>query len=682
MECGLQEGTLPEDALLEHPTSALSPSPPPPSEIKTAADQLDPKKVPVQLTDFDRKHAFSPSSPSSNVATEPFSSPLSDQSKDLDILDLVDEKEPDPSCPCRLEEAAVCASCHGLIAPIFRIQEDTLKSLEQLVDTRLQLQDSKQKEISTWNESKKMKRKIEELEIVMDEKGKAVEEINLELNMMREKVIEEIEKRAELQESKDALQDELEELTKGLFEEANQIVSTEARRGHHHQLRVKNLEQELQEMRLQLQMEQLQLRELKIKMDETSKSKGGRAKGGGDVTKSPGLPPKASLPMRPDGTMPLADDTIDPMLFAEFEDFMAQSPTVKLNKLHNIPFMKVAKDDDVNACLRFGGNSRIYTNMLIDAVVMNSCFVEEMSPAQIATVNHDPSAVSLEGSGNPTGSGSPALPVRRKTLGDLDVKRTSTPTQAIFQRSVMERFSWTSLSSGAVTSALAAASSTNPTVAASVSGPEAVGTPGAAPPLPSCSACGRSVYLRFHFRISEQPDDAWCPICTSCRDRIVAVCEFYNFVRHIRQGLYSTRRREDLFLEVMALKRKMFYARVGAGSLAGQNERPFGRSRGMIRPDSQLLRDLNAKDAEGAPHGGISSSMTARTSISAQFYRFLNGDSSSSIVASDAAPATAIAATTGTTATTDRSEDPSKKIPSPIANPSTAVYLPSLMRLA
>ncbi|KAJ3104501.1 hypothetical protein HDU97_009114 [Phlyctochytrium planicorne] len=598
--------------------------------------------------------------------------------------------DPDPKCSCRKvmdpAEPAVCASCRGLIRPIFRIQQETFKTLESLVDTRLKLQDSNQKEITTWEEGKKMTKRIEELEVIMDEKAKDMDEIHTELRQIGERVIEEIEKRAELQVSKDALQDELEELTKGLFEEANMLVSTEARRGHHHELRVKNLEQELQEIRLQLQMEQLQLRELKVKMDEEAKAAEERAKNGEDPAKpiaSPVMPTKTTLPLRPDGSagptlIPLTDDPVDPLLFAEFEDFMSQSATVKLNKLHSIPFMKNTKDDDVNPCLRFGGNPRTYTNKLVEAIMMNSCFVEEMSPAQIASVNHEPT---IGGAVGATGNGanSPALGEsrgRRPTLGELDVKvekpvsGASTPTQAIFQRTVLERISTWTLTGGTTTPPLPAATTlpsatgaagSNPSIATGGALPAGISA-GATTPHPGCSACGRTVHLKYHFRISEQPDDAWCPICQPCRDRLIAVCDFYNFVRHVRQGLYSTRRREDLFLEVLALKRKMFYARVGSAGSVGP-ERAFGRSKPMLRPDSQLLRDLHANDGDAltspTPVGAVTPPLPARKSMSAQLYRYLNGE-----------PSVTAAATTTSGSVTTQGED-AKTLPSPTITPPT-----------
>jgi hypothetical protein len=58
----------------------------------------------------------------------------------------------------------------------------------------------------------------------------------------------------------------------------------------------------------------------------------------------------------------------------------------------------------------------------------------------------------------------------------------------------------------------------------------------------------------------------WFAVCMYCRERIVACCEFYSFVRQVRLGLHNKRTVRELFLEVCLLKRKMFLRRFGGPS--------------------------------------------------------------------------------------------------------------------
>ncbi|KAJ1732589.1 hypothetical protein LPJ72_003335 [Coemansia sp. Benny D160-2] len=80
-----------------------------------------------------------------------------------------------------------------------------------------------------------------------------------------------------------------------------------------------------------------------------------------------------------------------------------------------------------------------------------------------------------------------------------------------------------------------------------------------------CQACGRECQqCTYRFRMGYRPDSEWIQIDTMCRDRLVAVCEFYGFVRYLRQGIFASRSLMDLYTETIRLRLCMFYARIGA----------------------------------------------------------------------------------------------------------------------
>lgn len=81
-----------------------------------------------------------------------------------------------------------------------------------------------------------------------------------------------------------------------------------------------------------------------------------------------------------------------------------------------------------------------------------------------------------------------------------------------------------------------------------------------------CASCGRKsnikqqMYHKFYrFRLVEEDD--WLLIDHSCRNRLVAVCNFYSFVRNVQLGLYQNRSFDDLYQENVQLRLKMFYSR-------------------------------------------------------------------------------------------------------------------------
>ena len=79
-------------------------------------------------------------------------------------------------------------------------------------------------------------------------------------------------------------------------------------------------------------------------------------------------------------------------------------------------------------------------------------------------------------------------------------------------------------------------------------------------PTLACSACEcicQDNYYRFRL---EEKDD-WLLIDQTCRDRLVAVCNFYSFVRNIKLGYYKHKSPKEIYLENVHLKLQMFYAR-------------------------------------------------------------------------------------------------------------------------
>ncbi|KAI7893030.1 uncharacterized protein EV154DRAFT_164193 [Mucor mucedo] len=81
-----------------------------------------------------------------------------------------------------------------------------------------------------------------------------------------------------------------------------------------------------------------------------------------------------------------------------------------------------------------------------------------------------------------------------------------------------------------------------------------------------CSACGkkRNVMTKssyYRFRLLENED--WLLIDQNCRDRLVAVCNFYSFIRNIEMGYYKQLLLTDLYLENVELRLKIFYSRMG-----------------------------------------------------------------------------------------------------------------------
>ncbi|KAJ3199910.1 hypothetical protein HDU82_009325, partial [Entophlyctis luteolus] len=304
---------------------------------------------------------------------------------------------------------------------------------------------------------------------------------------------------------------------------------------------------------------------------------------------------------------------LDSQLQSDLRVFMRECGATKLSKLHTLAFLKTCLEEDVTACLKFGGHPRTNTRKFVDAILANTCFVEEMNAAQIADVEkmhaevqhalevqsnaQNPSAVvaaaaavgsapDSPGTTNNSPATSPAKLLREslvqanQVLHGLHNATKDSATHALFTTTLLSTLStWTSRGTA--------------TLPASVV-------------VHGCATCGTTpAPTPFRFKIGNGTDSLaaktgnsgssdvrrWVAICASCRDRVVAVCEFYAFVRHLRLGLYSTRAEADVLREVVALRIKMWEARCGGG-VAGISDATGGlggRAGSALRPDSTVI---------------------------------------------------------------------------------------------
>ncbi|KAJ3277114.1 rab guanine nucleotide exchange factor S2 [Terramyces sp. JEL0728] len=462
---------------------------------------------------------------------------------------LVNLKEQDKNCECRKvinkSDPRKCQICQGHFASIVKAFQDRNYYTKELEQARAQLELARKVQDKSMEEVGKLRAKIASLEDDIDSKNDEILKLKKEMEIMGEKLLEEISTRKELQTSKDAVQDELEELTKSLFEEANNLVANEARERHGAQVLQQQTAKQLAETRLYLQTEQAELRQLRVKINqlETLHEQLLQEK----VQQKPTIHP-VTVSTSEDTTTPI-DELIDPQLFGHFKEMFEQGANMKATKFRDLIFMRNALEDDVTPCLRFGGNPRTSTKKFIDAIVLNHCFIEEMTPEQITELeqrdekNKKASQLSLE-------------------------KEPPTPSTSLFNKTMLER--------------LSNALSTTPT-------PLEFG---------GCSTCGREEKYQYWFKITDVQEDSWYPICLNCKDRLLAVCDFYRLIRNIRQGLYSTKQPEQVYLEILNIKRKMFFTRIGLGNV--QNADYILTKVEPISPNQNLLNEINNLVSPGA----------------------------------------------------------------------------------
>ena len=235
--------------------------------------------------------------------------------------------------------------------------------------------------------SRNFKQQTDTLAQEIQKKEAEIQVMRTDLDTIGEKLVDELERRAELQHSKDAVQEELEELTRSLFEEANSMVASEARERHRFEEREVTLKKQMDQMKLQLTMEQAQLRELKLRMEQVTLENSQLKKGQRPpLAKSPtsgSLPGTQQHQSNIEALYTTAVESLDSNPLTLFDEFIDSSPNTKLNKLHAIPFLKLCLDEDVMPCLRFSSTPKIQGRKLVDPILLNACYVEELSAGQL-----------------------------------------------------------------------------------------------------------------------------------------------------------------------------------------------------------------------------------------------------------------------------------------------------------
>ncbi|KAI9473972.1 MAG: hypothetical protein EXX96DRAFT_324478 [Benjaminiella poitrasii] len=410
------------------------------------------------------------------------------------------------TCPCQHilnpEDPSVCSLCHAPIPIIQQLLTETSQYEQQIRQLQEQL-DVEQTRIDDQLQSiANLKESLTKVTSELDEKTSDFESLQNEMELLNDKYVDEIERVAEIQHSKDMVESELEDLSRRLFEEANGMVAHEKRQKHDLQVAQRHLENQLRETRERLGAEQMQLKELRKRMedmttDDSNLQQQQQQQHHHQYQQDQSF---ANIVPVPKAAAATTEPNIDTMLLDEFRDFVKTGTKVSLKKIHMIPFLKNCQEEEVEACLRFGPNNRLSIRKMTEAIVMNTCFIEEAPPGF-----HEEQA--------------------KRTVIDAPLKISAAATKM-----------WERLSNN------------------SSSHPQATVFSG-------CQACGRNdgTSLPYRFRISYFDD--WACIDRFCRDRLVAVCEFYVLIRNIRQGLYSNRPINDLYHEAMRLRLQMFYAR-------------------------------------------------------------------------------------------------------------------------
>jgi hypothetical protein len=356
---------------------------------------------------------------------------------------------------------------------------------------------------------------------VIQKQSLEIQELRRDLIKLNQKYIEQIDRIQTAEQAQFNVESELEDLSLGLFEQANQMVSEEKKARFHQEKKVQQLERELAAVYEELGNEREQLKELRQRFVDQEQQQ--------QVYKFASLHPldigSSSSTLKEDGsdfdeseddetTSTISSNNVylDNGWLSLFEEFLKLAPNTPLELLYRLPFMKQCMELDIEPCLRFSNvkdtNGRLTMRKVLEAVIHQPCFIESDHHHQ-KRHSHDDRLLNS----NNLESNKPPPPVRRSSFANMIMGKS---------RSLANN-------------------------------------------TPACHGCGAKLanqHEQFRFRLKEQDTESYW-IDRACRDRLVAVCDFYVFIRHVRLGLQSQKTVQSLFQECVCLRLCMFWARSG-----------------------------------------------------------------------------------------------------------------------
>ncbi|KAI8371708.1 uncharacterized protein BYT42DRAFT_616776 [Radiomyces spectabilis] len=288
-----------------------------------------------------------------------------------------------------------------------------------------------------------------------------------DLAILNKKCLRHIERLAAAEHAKAQIEHELEDLSRQLFERANEMVKKERRIRMETESRLEKLRKAFVGVQQELADEREQLAEIRDRFASLS------------------LDQQVS-------DVPTQKLQIDKRALALFQDFLANASEVSLSQLHRLPFLKLCYDQDIEPCLR--GFSHWSLRRIVDALLHRPCPIE---PIPLTSVP-----------------------------GNEPLRKMASSEEGPSRWSLLRRHASSSISD-------------------------------------QCYLCASLLTDQtYRCRLREQDQD-WHMIDRACRDRLVAVCNFYAFVRHVRLGLYTPSSVTSLFQECLRLRLGMFWARSG-----------------------------------------------------------------------------------------------------------------------
>lgn len=432
-----------------------------------------------------------------------------------------------------------------------------------------------------------------------------------EMQLLREQLDEETQKRLEAEKEKKRLDDEVDDLTQTLFQEAQNMVASARRDNGEMEQRNEQLKTQLKDAETLLASHQDQLRELKDMLQqnqllerEPSETSVHPSNPGtpliGPTGKSAGVSDHSSHAQNRQASSHVTPD--HPLSFAHLI-----SPILRTDLQGHEDFVAM-----LEAGRKAAPNSRVNSGNFAGLNVMGIGSLSNFRQSTVAKPTHaatnSTSSLSTSTSAAPhvPGSFNPSSPNEASSSPTI---ASTLKDQKFYKRALQEDIEPTLRLETAP--GLSFFSKRN-VVSSMVSGSLYVEPFGPSSRFwsatYSCALCGEEradePYVRKHrFRTSDSDDAPRHMVCDYCLSRLQATGDFVNFLRMVRSGLWKSETAEDIRLaweECTKLREKMFWTRIGGGVVPYQPTETISSPRKLRHPDpdESAVQDTPAQDGE------------------------------------------------------------------------------------
>ncbi|KAK2758039.1 rab guanine nucleotide exchange factor S2 [Arachnomyces sp. PD_36] len=467
---------------------------------------------------------------------------------------------------------------------------------DTLAETRQELDSSRRKIQELEAEAKKREEEIANGELV---RWADVEEDQNKLEAM---LAEERKQRGVIEKEKKNIEQELENLTAALFEEANKMVSAAKKEREAVERRNEQLKTQVHDTEMLLASHQEQLAELKMVMQQLSVDRDET-----DTRTNTSTTPSSPAQIQPQDNINRLMGAMNLSPATPGSGDISPGPSTSFSHLlKTVCRTDMQAYDDFHALVQLPKNScppsRVASGSYSGLNVMGLAGLTGNSSSQNNGVTNG-STASLSGPAALNSSPSGSSPM--KETSSVPLKETR-----FYKRALTEDIEPTlRLDAAPGISWL-----TRRTVLGSICEGNLV-----VEPMPSssrkhafpCSLCGErrigNENCRTHrFRTSDSETAARYPLCMLCLEKVRSCCEFVGYLRLIKEGHIHTddpEEEKEAWEETVRLRERMFWSRVGGGVIPAfiQSKDSDKMSSTMDSPEPKVVRDSTEQELPPVP---------------------------------------------------------------------------------